>query len=142
MLSMEQRLGILKTVSIFGDTPNRLLVNVAELLEEESLPADVTFIKKGDQATCMYVIVSGDVRVHDGDIEFNRLGANEIVGEMALLDPAPRSASVTSLTPTHLLKLDSGTLFKLMAERSEVAQAIIRVLVRRLRDLLKELGRH
>ena len=41
----------------------------------------------------MYIIVSGRVRVHDGERTINELGEREVFGEMALLDPAPRAAS-------------------------------------------------
>jgi hypothetical protein len=141
MLSIIERVLILKTVSIFGDTPDYLLAEVADLLEEQQLPPEQTFITKGDPATCMYIIVNGEVRIHDADRTFNTLGAREIVGEMAVLDPAPRSAFVTTVTPTRLLKLDRTILFELIADRPDVAQGIIRVLAGRLRDVLASVGR-
>ncbi len=141
MLSMIERVMILKTVSIFGETPDHLLAEVADLLEEQHLQAGETFISKGDPATCMYIIVNGEVSIHDGDRELNRLGPRDIVGEMAVLDPAPRSASVTTAVPTHLLKLDRPPLFELIADRAEVAQGIIRVLAGRLRNALNPVGR-
>jgi hypothetical protein len=136
MLSIIERVMILKTVSIFGETPDHLLAEVADLLEEQFMQPGETFITKGDPATCMYIVVNGEVRVHDGDREINRLGPRDIVGEMAVLDPAPRSASVTTETSTHLLKLDRTPLFELIADRAEVAQGIIRVLVARLRNVM------
>lgn len=141
MLSIIERVMILKTVSIFGDTPDHLLAEVADLLEEQHLRAGETFIAKGDPATCMYIIVNGEVGVSDGDRELNRLGPRDIVGEMAVLDPAPRSASVTTAVPTHLLKLDRTPLFELIADRAEVAQGIIRVLAGRLRNATNTGGR-
>jgi HEAT repeat protein len=134
MLSIIERVLILKTVGIFGDTPDHLLAEVADLLEEQHLNTNETFITKGDPATCMYIIVNGEVSIHDGDREINQLGARDIVGEMAVLDVAPRSASVTTMESTHLLKLDRTPFFELIADRAEVAQGIIRVLARRLRN--------
>ena len=136
MLSIIERVLILKTVSIFGDTPDYLLAEVADLLEEQHLDAGETFITKGDPATCLYIIVNGEVSVHDGDRELNQLGSRDIVGEMAVLDPAPRSASVTTIESTHLLKLDRTPLFELIADRAEVAQGIIRVLAGRVRGAM------
>lgn len=141
MLSIIERVLILKTVSIFGDTPDHLLAEVADLLEEQHLGAGETFIRKGDPADCMYIIVNGEVRIHDGEHTFNTLGARDIVGEMAVLDPAPRSATVTTIEATHLLKLDRTPLFELMADRPEVAQGMIKVLAGRLRDVLFSVGR-
>jgi len=51
---------------------------------------------------------------------------------MAALDPELRSASITALTNTRLLRLDRGPLYRLMARRSEVAQGVIHVLSQRL----------
>ena len=133
MLSIIERVLILKTVGIFGDTPDHLLAEVADLLEEQHLNTNETFITKGDPATCMYIIVNGEVSIHDGDREINQLGSRDIVGEMAVLDVAPRSASATTIVNTHLLKLDRAPFFELIADRPEVAQGIIRVLVGRLR---------
>jgi hypothetical protein len=136
MLSIIERVMILKTVSIFGETPDYLLAEIANLLEEQHFKSDETFIHKGDPANCMYIIVNGDIKIHDGDREFNHLGARDIVGEMAVLDQIPRSASATTVIPTHLLKLDRAPLFELIADRAEVAQGIIRVLVGRLRTTM------
>ena len=133
MLSIIERVLILKTVSIFGETPDHLLAEVADLLEEQHLQRGETFITKGDPATCMYIIVNGEVNIHDGNHLFNQLGPRDIVGEMAVLDAAPRSASVTTIMDTHLLKLDRAPFFELIADRAEVAQGIIRVLAGRLR---------
>lgn len=135
MLSVIERVLILKTVSIFKSTPDHLLAEVADLLEEEHLPADQTFIVKDDPASCLYVIVEGAVRIHDGERVFSKLGPRDIVGEMAVLESAPRSASVTTVEATHLLKLDSTPLFELLADRPEVAQGIIQVLAGRLRAM-------
>ena len=135
MLSIIERVLILKTVGIFGETPDHLLAEVADLLEEQHLSPGETFITKGDLATCMYIIVNGEVSIHDGDYQLNQLGPRDIVGEMAVLDAAPRSASVTSMSDTHLLKLDRTPFFELIADRTEVAQGIIRVLAGRLRNV-------
>jgi Cyclic nucleotide-binding domain len=141
MLSIIERVMILKTVSIFRDTPDYLLAEVADLLEEQHLAAGETFITKDDPAICMYIIVNGEVSVHDGEHEVNQLGPRDIVGEMAVLDAAPRTASVTTISSTHLLKLDRTPFFELIADRAEVAQGIIRVLVGRLRHVLSTVGK-
>ncbi len=139
MLSIIERVMILKTVSIFGETPDYLLAEVADLLDEQNIKTGETFITKGDSATCMYIIVSGEVSIHDGDREFDRLGARDIVGEMALLDLSTRSASATTRAQTYLLKLDRAPLFELIADRAEVAQGIIRVLAGRLREVMSSI---
>jgi len=60
---------------------------------------------------------------------------------MALLDPAPRLASVTVLEPTRLLYIEQQPFRQLLADRPEVAAGVIAVLTRRLRDRVHDLNR-
>jgi CRP-like cAMP-binding protein len=64
-----------------------------------------------------------------------RIGQGSIFGEMAVLDPGPRSAAVTAVVATELLVLDRRTLLDLMGRRPEIADDVITVLVRRLRAM-------
>ena len=131
---------ILKTVSIFAGIPDSTLADVAALLEEQVLSAGEKLFEKGDPGRCMYVIVSGRVRVHDGDQTLNELGERDIVGEMAVLESARRSASVTAVEETRLLRLDQEPLYELMADHVEVARGIIQVLSSRLRARIEDIG--
>ena len=88
----------------------------------------------------MYIIVAGRVRVHDGEWTLNYLGESAVFGEMALVDSEPRLASVTAVEDTRLLRLDREPFYRLMDERGEVAQGIIRVLSQHLRARVRDLG--
>src|SRR4029079_10084636 len=72
--------------------------------------------------------------VHDGNYTINKLGEREVFGEMALLDPAPRIATVTTLEDTHLFRLRQEAFYELLDNRGEVARGIIRVLTSYLRS--------
>ena len=56
------------------------------------------------------------------------------VGEMALLDQEPRSASVTSTEETTLLEINGEDFYDLMASRMEIMQGIVKILTQRLRE--------
>lgn len=140
MLSTIERVIILKDVDLFASTPDELLAEVAELLEEVTLAPDETVFAKGDSGDSLYIVVSGEVRVHDGDFTINILGESQVFGEMALLDPEPRMASVTAVTDTLLLRLDQEPFYELIDTRSEVARGIIRVLSDRLRRRVQEVA--
>jgi len=133
MLLTIEKVLILKTVSIFADTPEEILVDVAAILEEVDVKAGDTILHKDDVGRCMYILVDGGVRIHDGDQTIAFLGAREIFGELAVLDAEPRSASVTAEVDTHLFRLDQEAFYELMADRFEVARGIIRMLCRRVR---------
>jgi len=133
MLLTIEKVLILKTVSIFVETPEEILAEVAAILEEVDVKAGETILHKDDVGRCMYIIVDGRVRIHNGDQTIAYLGARDIFGELAVLDAEPRSASVTAEVDTHLFRLDQDALYELMADRFEVARGIIRVLCRRVR---------
>ena len=61
------------------------------------------------------------------------MGEREVFGEMALLDPAPRSATATAATSVTLLRVAQDDFADLLRERPEVAAGVLRVLTRRLR---------
>lgn len=134
------RVAQLKRVSLFSYTPDKLLRELALLLEEVQVKAGETIFQKGEPGQCMYIIVSGQVRVFNEQRVLNDLGERDIFGEMALLDTAPRLASVAALEDTRLWRLEQEALYKLMAERIEVSRGIIQVLSRRLRDRVEDIS--
>jgi CRP/FNR family transcriptional regulator, cyclic AMP receptor protein len=73
------------------------------------------------------------VRVHRGDHTLVELGAGSAVGELAVLVPQPRTASVTALEPTLLLRVRKVVLDELLADRPELASGVIGALAARLR---------
>ena len=68
----------------------------------------------------------------------NELGERDVFGEMAVLDAAPRVASVTAIEETRLFRLEQEPLYDLMAERVEVARGIIAVLLGHLRARVRD----
>jgi hypothetical protein len=132
LLTIEKVL-ILKTVGIFSEIPETALVDAAGFLEEVQVSAGDQIIRKGEAGTSLYIVVSGRVRVHDDDRLLATLGEGEVFGEMAVLDPEPRMASVSAVEAALLLRMDGSALEDLMTEYSEIAQGIIRMLCRRLR---------
>jgi sigma-B regulation protein RsbU (phosphoserine phosphatase) len=140
MLSTIEKVIILKQVSIFAETPDEILAEVALLLQEVESKSGGTVFEKGDLGDCMYIIVDGQVRVHDRGRTLNHLGEGDVFGEMALVDSQPRLASVTAVEDTRLLRLDQESFYRLMDERSEVARGIIRVLSRHLRARVHDLA--
>ncbi len=129
----------LKRVSLFAETPDDVLVAVAGLLRQTVVESGVAIVREGDPGEEMYVIASGRVEARRSGHLLNELGDGEVFGEMAVLDPGPRSATVISLEPTHLLVLEQGPLHDLLIEQPQVALGIISVLVRHLRDRVSDL---
>jgi len=96
-------------------------------------PGDVLF-KKGDPAQSMYVVLSGEVRVttDDGRV-LQTLPAGSIVGEMGLIERAPRSATVTAVGPTTLAEVDERRFLFMVRETPSFSLNVLRMLSHRLR---------
>ncbi len=128
-----ERVLMLKSREVFSETPEENLLELAAVLEEIETRAGERIIEKGELGSSMYIVVDGKVRIHDGEQELRVLGSREIFGELAVLDPEKRSASVKAIEDTVLFRLDERALYEMMAENQSLTRGIIRVLCRRLR---------
>ncbi len=138
MDSLTERVTLLRGVRFFAGAPEAALPSVAAALEPVRLQAEQRLFCKGEAGDSLYVIVAGRVCVHDGELVFNELGPGDVVGEMAVLDSEPRSASVTALEATELLCLRQGPLYELIASHSSVARGVIGTLSRHLRNRVSD----
>ncbi|GEM_PF-1771609 len=136
-----ERLILLKTVDLFRETPDAVLSHIAAALEEVHLAAGTRIIEKGELGNCLYIITEGRVRVYDGEITLSVLSERDVVGELALLDPEPRSASVMALEETTLLRLDYDAFYDLMVDNIEIARGAIATLCRKIRNQNARLSR-
>lgn len=134
MLLTIERVALLQSIDIFAETPSRILASVARIVEEVELVPGENFIQEGDTDDCLYIVIEGEVRVHHNEHTLLILGPGKTVGELALLDPEPRSASVTAVDNVFLFRIDREPFEEVMADRPEIAQGIIRTLTRRIRE--------
>ena len=134
-LGLVERVTALHRVRMFAEVPGRVLAAVAEAAVEECVPAGEVLIDEGAVEAHLYAIVEGRVRVHRGDHTIVELGQGSTVGELAVLEPAPRSASVIALEPTRVLRVDQIVLDELLVEWPELARGVIAQLVSRLREV-------
>lgn len=133
MLLTVEKVLILKTVPIFAAVPDEILVAVAEALQEVEIAAGEPLVTQGDPGNTLFILVRGRLRVHVGDETLAFLEERDIAGEMAVLDPGPRAASVSAVGHSHLLCLEREVLYELMQDHFDVLQAVLRVLTQRLR---------
>jgi CRP-like cAMP-binding protein len=133
MMTTIEKVFRLKSVKIFSALSGEELAEVAQIAEElERGPGD-EIIKEGDVDESLYVIVMGRVSVLKGQRTLAELGDGEVVGELALLDPAPRGATVRALSDVTLLRIGGEAFFEIMQDKHEIARAVMRVLAKRLR---------
>ncbi len=133
MLTIE-KVAVLNQIDFFAGTPDYILAAVAGIAEEVNVPAGEIFIREGDVEDSFYVIVQGEVRVFRGERTIITLHSGDSVGELAVLDPEPRSASAAALQDSLLFRLDKEPFDEVMTDRPEIAQGVIRALTRRIRE--------
>lgn len=141
-LLLIEKVLLLKSLSLFQETPETVLAEVAEILEEVDVQAEENLFEDGEEANCMYIIFKGQVRIHKGAHVLATLKENDFFGELSLLDSDTRSASATAVTEGLLLKLDQEPFYEIMESRIEVAKGVIKTLCKRLRaQNLKAVGK-
>lgn len=132
-LGLVDRVAALHRVQLFADIPGRVLAAVAEGALEKRLSAGDVLMEEGAVEAHLYAVVEGRVRVHRRDRTVVELGPGATVGELAVLLPAPRTASVAALEPTLVLRVDKAVLDELLVDWPELAHGVIAELVSRLR---------
>jgi CRP/FNR family transcriptional regulator, cyclic AMP receptor protein len=132
-LGLVDRVAALHRIQLFAGIPGRVLAAVGEAAVEKRLATGEVLMEEGAVEAHLYAIVEGRVRVHRGDRTLVELGPEATVGELAVLVPAPRTASVTTLEPTLLLRVDKVVLDELLVDWPELAHGVIAELVARLR---------
>jgi CRP/FNR family transcriptional regulator, cyclic AMP receptor protein len=134
-MSRDEKLDLLARVPLFAGLGRRQLERLGMLTEEVDLPQGRTLMRQGERGTELMVIVDGTVSVERGGQQIAERGAGEVLGEMALLDGGPRTATVTLTSPGRLLIVGRREFDALMEEFPDVRLRILETLAGRLRSL-------
>jgi two-component system, NtrC family, sensor kinase len=130
----ETLVNFLSKVSIFSKADISILNQLAEKTALNSFEAGENIIRKGDIGNMMYLIFSGDLKVHDGEHEVARLESGSFFGEQSLLDSEPRSMSVTALNPSVLGSISRNDFYEVLQTFPAMTKDIISALNQRLRN--------
>src|SRR6476619_1587627 len=132
-LLLIEKVLVLKSLSVFRDTPETILADLAPIMQEEELEQGTSIFREGDPGDCMYIIYQGQVKIHKGEKILAVLEEKEVFGELSMLDKEKRSASATAKTDCILYKIDHEPFYELIDSRPEVAKGFIKILCQRLR---------
>lgn len=133
---------LLKSVGLFKEISAEDLSYIAGIAEEAEAAAGTPIFKEGDYGDCLYIVIGGSVRIHRGERELAVLGRMQSLGEMAVLDGSPRSATATALEDTTMIKVDRERFLDVMRSSPEIMQGIIRLLLGRLRAANEKISGH
>src|SRR5512147_2964718 len=113
------------------------LEQMARIGEIESYNPGEPIVVEGSLGDALFLILSGQVAVHRGAQTFATLSANEFFGEMSLVEPAPRSATVTAMSATFLFRLPHDALRSLISEEPNAASVLLVQVVKTLSERLR-----
>lgn len=130
-LSLLEKVFFLKSVSLFEHVPGEEIVEIVAILREVEIEPGKTFIRRGDDGDCLYIIVEGEVVVELEGGTKRTLSSREVFGELAVLAEQPRSADCSARTRVVALRIDKADFWQLLNERPQITIEVMKVLVER-----------
>ena len=110
----------------------RLISQLATYLEE---PAGTVLTQEGEAGHEFIIVLDGEIEVRHGDRVVATRGPGSYIGEIALLDHRPRTATVVAKTPVAIEVIGRREFAGLLTEVPELSQQLLASVVRRLADL-------
>ena len=138
-MAHEEIKAFLRRVSLFSGLTESQFDQLAAGSARRSFPKGRTIVSEGEPSQSMYILLAGRAKVQRSDSEGKEvilavLGSGEHFGEMSLIDDAPRSASVITLESSEFIAVSKEAFKAMLAQSPDMAMAVMRGLVRRLRE--------
>ncbi len=128
------RVLILRDAKIFRESDSyTFLEDLASRMQEALFAPNVTIFTKEQEQNILYILVSGKVSIHIGDLELTQLGQGDCFGALSVTDAEPSSASVTTLEECRCLVITQDQLFDAINDDLDVKVGMIRFLSQQMR---------
>lgn len=125
----------LSDIPFFSEVSKESLRHLCDNITEEDFIKNEVIFKKNTIGNSMYAVLDGTVKVHDKNHIYDNLSKGDCFGEYALIDNETRSASVTAIEKTKVLKIERDHFLDLLQHDSGFAQGILSVMIKRHREL-------
>ena len=125
----------LAAVPLFEGLPRKQLRRISSLMTRIDRPTGQVLITEGQAGCEFFIVLEGEVEVRQGDRVIATRRAGEYVGEIALLDRRPRTATVVATTPVSVEVLSQREFVSLLAQAPELSEHILATMAQRLADL-------
>ena len=132
---MDAKLEMLRRVPLLEGLGRKELEEVGRLCDEVDLPAGRVLMREGESGDEFYLVLEGSVRVDRGGATVATLGPGQFLGEIALVDHGPRTATATCETACRLLVLGHREFNSVMASSQEIRTRVLTALAQRVRHL-------
>jgi CRP/FNR family transcriptional regulator, cyclic AMP receptor protein len=124
----------LAEVPLFSSCSKRDLQIIARHIQVIELPPETVLIREGERGDAFYVLLEGDATVSQDGRETALIHAGDHFGELALLDPGPRDATVTAGMDVTVGVLGARAFNAIVRDVPGMNGKLLRALARRLRE--------
>ncbi len=124
---------LLGRVPLFAGLDRRGLQEIGRLAEEVDLPAGTVLMREGQVGHEFFLIVDGNVRVERGGRLIHVSGPGDFLGEIALVDGGPRSATATAEGPVRALVLGQREFHSVLERHPQIQLQVLKALAKRVR---------
>jgi CRP-like cAMP-binding protein len=125
----------LREIPMFSQCSKRELGALARLVEEVDIAEGRVLTREGSPGNEFFAIISGQATVTRKGRRITVLGPGDSFGELALLNPGPRDATVTAVTPMRVAVLGRREFSGALAEVPSLARKIMMAMAQRLQEL-------
>lgn len=132
------RVNALKTIPLLAGLPHADVESLAKKVAEARHGAGSEIIKEGTSGSSVFLIISGKCEVSRNNNRIRELNPGDFFGELSILDPAPRTATVRSTEPSTLLVLEGYDFRTALKSSMQMSQKLIAALAERLRHMTDE----
>jgi CRP/FNR family cyclic AMP-dependent transcriptional regulator len=131
----DPRASILSTIDVLSGATARELHEICGLMTEVRLTAGRVLCRQGEQAREVFLLVDGQVGICRDDKVISLIGSGGIIGEMALLEQQPRTATATALTDVTALVMSTSEFWRLVGDHPVVAANLRALATRRTAEI-------
>ena len=132
---MEQKGRLLAGVRLFAGVTAAGIEELGAIADEIEVRAGTVLTHQGYREGYFFIVVEGRVRIERDGRTLNTLGPGEFLGEIALLDAGPRTATAVAETEARLLSLNYEMFHELLGASPEIRAAILEVVGERQRAI-------
>ena len=135
MARASAKVELLRNVPLFSDLSAKELMSLSRLMDEIDLKPGTVIIREGNTGGEFFIVIEGTIEVKRKGRRLARLGPGDYLGEIALIDHGPRTATAMVETDARLLVLASREFHSMLASDPRIENKILRTLAARVRDM-------